>query len=110
MPVGNSVPTSGQKIYTPVTVQETNPLLTFFDSIQNTISRAGDTVIRGAEIYFDIQELRTRTRNRIENQNFDTREETPILGGVSISPQTMTLLTVMGIGLAAIGVILFVRK
>lgn len=109
--VSNYVAPSGQKIYQPPTRAENNPLLTFFDSIQHTISRAGETVIRGAEIYFDIQELKRRSRERvIDNENFDTQQETPILGGVSISPQTMTVLTVMGIGLAAIGLILIVRK
>jgi hypothetical protein len=106
----NSIPTSGQKIYTPPTVAVQNPILTFFDSLQQSISRAGDTVIRGAEIYFDINELKNQSKRRIQNDVYDRTEETPVLGGVAISKDTMTILTVAGIGLAAIGIILLVRK
>lgn len=104
----NSVPSSGQKLYTPPSVLTGSGIQSFLGSLTDVLKGVSASVVTGADAFFDIKEAVNGSKRQIKDGTFDTSEKIP-LGNV-VGPQAATILVVAGVGMAAVALILLLRK
>lgn len=104
----NSVPSSGQKLYTPPSQNVGSGIGAFLGSLTDTLKTVSASVVAGADAYFDIKEAVNGNKRVIKDGTFDTTEQIPL--GNIFGEKSATLLLIAGVAMAAVGIILVVKK